>query len=194
MKSFSKIISTAIVVETENIDTDQIIPAVFLKTTVRTGLGKYLFYNWRYETGGKFKKHIFNEKKTKGAKILAAGKNFGSGSSREHAVWALTDFGFKVIISSTFGDIFYNNSLKNGLLCIKLNDMEISRFMKIVKTRPDCQINVELKKQEVKIPEIKIKFNFEIDAFRKYCLLSGTDELGYILSHEEEINTYEKNL
>ena len=93
-----------------------------------------------------------------------------------------------------FKFIFYNNSLKNGLLCIKLNDMEISRFMKIVKTRPDCQINVELKKQEVKIPEIKIKFNFEIDAFRKYCLLSGTDELGYILSHEEEINTYEKNL
>lgn len=200
MEKFQNINSKAVVIETENIDTDQIIPARFLKTTEKTGLGKYLFYSYRYEENGKAKKSVFNEKaylrQDSGgqAKILVAGKDFGVGSSREHAVWALMDFGFRVIISSEFGDIFYNNSLKNGLLCIKLKEADIKKLMKLINENKNILIAVNLDEQIVEIKEKKVKFGFQIDRFRKTCLLLGVDELGYILSHEDKIKAYEKQL
>lgn len=194
MKPFINIISNAIIVETENVDTDQIIPAIFLKTTKKTGLGKFLFYNWRYNEKGKLKKSIFNNDKSKEAEILIAGKNFGSGSSREHAVWSLMDYGFKTIISSGFGDIFYNNALKNGLLCIKLADGEIKKLSGIKKKNSNIYLEIDLEEQVIEVKNKKLVFNFEIDPFRKSCLLLGVDELGYILSHEEKISAYEKSI
>lgn len=194
MEKFKNIISKAVVIETENVDTDQIIPAIFLKTTKKTGLGKFLFYNWRYDEKGKLKKSIFNNDESKEAKILIAGKNFGSGSSREHAVWSLMGYGFKTIISSGFGDIFYNNALKNGLLCIKLADDEIKKLSGIKKGNSKIYLEINLKEQIIKVKNTKSVFNFEIDPFRKSCLLLGVDELGYILSHKDKISAYEKRI
>jgi len=194
MKKFKNTISRTILVETENIDTDQIIPARFLKTTERSGLGKYLFYNWRHDEKGCKKKSVFNGKKIKGLSILISAANFGTGSSREHAVWALMDYGFKAIISSEFGDIFYNNALKNGLLCIKLKVKDLKRIIEIISNNPDKILEINLEKQTVEIKENRIKFNFEIDPFKKSCLLLGVDELGYILSHEDKITAYEKRI
>lgn len=192
MKQINQIISGAVPIVIENVDTDQIIPARFLKTTKKTGLGKYLFNNWRYDENGKRKKSIFNSKKTKSAKILVAGANFGSGSSREHAVWSLTDYGFEAVISNAFGDIFYNNSLKNGLLCIKLKSDEINKIFTLLKKNPDINFEINLKEQTIRAD--KFKFKFEIDAFRKSCLLMGVDELGYLLSHADKISEYEKRI
>lgn len=194
MEKFQNINSKAIVIETENIDTDQIIPARFLKTTQKTGLGKYMFYSYRYEENGKTKKSVFADSKKMDSKILVAGKDFGVGSSREHAVWALMDFGFRIIISSEFGDIFYNNSLKNGMLCIKLKEVELQKIMKMANENKNILVGVNLKEQTVEIKEKKVKIGFQIDRFRKTCLLLGIDELGYILSHEDKIKAYEKNL
>lgn len=192
MKKFSILISRAILIEAENVDTDQIIPARFLKTTKKEGLGKYLFYNWRYDEKGNKKINIFNQTSTKKKKILTGGKNFGTGSSREHAVWSLTDFGFKAVIAQSFGDIFYNNSLKNGLLCIKLNERELKKIHNEVKINQEIELNIDLENQTVSIEELKSIFKFDIDPFRKSRLLLGVDELGYILSHEEKIREYEK--
>ena len=194
MKKFKNTISRTILVETENIDTDQIIPARFLKTTERSGLGKYLFYNWRHDEKGCKKKSVFNGKKIKGLSILISAANFGTGSSREHAVWALMDYGFKAIISSEFGDIFYNNALKNGLLCIKLKTKEMNIISGIISKNPMYVIKVELKNQIVEIKENKLQFYFEIDSFKKSCLLLGVDELGYLLSHKDKISAYEKRI
>src|SRR3989344_6650527 len=194
MKKFKNTISRTILVETENVDTDQIIPARFLKTTERSGLGKYLFYNWRYDEGGKQRQNIFNEKETPNKKVLIAENNFGSGSSREHAVWALMDFGFKAIISSSFGDIFYNNFLKNGLLCIQIKETEFKKLMQIIKQNSELQLEINLEKQTIEIKNKNLVFNFEIDPFRKSCLLLGVDELGYILAHSDKITEYEKRI
>lgn len=179
MKKFTKITSKCILLRSENIDTDQIIPAQFLKTTKRDGLGKYLFYNLRTSF-------------SKGTRILVAGNNFGCGSSREHAVWALTDFGFRVIISSSFGDIFYNNALKNGLLPIALKNDELDKLFEILINNPNIELIVDLNSQTAEITGKNIKFYFQIDGFRKKCLIFGVDELGYILSHKDKIKAYEK--
>ena len=186
MKALAKIISRVIVVEAENVDTDQIIPARFLKTTSKDSLGKYLFYNWKNKDTGIVQ--------NKGAAILLARNNFGCGSSREHAVWALMDYGFRVIISSGFGDIFYNNCLKNGLLCIKLKESEIKELFGIIKKNPNTFIKINLESQTVAIVDNKKIFHFEIDPFRKSYLIMGVDELGYILAHEDKITAYEKNI
>ena len=204
MEKFKRFISRAIFIETDNIDTDQIIPARFLKTTEKTGLGKYMFYNWRYTDDGKTKNNIFDKRENQGshlrqgydgqAKILVAGKYFGTGSSREHAVWALLDYGLRTVISSEFGDIFYNNSLKNGLLCIKLNDTGLKKLSEILIKNPETELSINLENQKIEIQDKNIYFNFDIDSFRKSCLLMGVDELGYILSHADKISEYEKKI
>ncbi|OGG26374.1 3-isopropylmalate dehydratase small subunit [Candidatus Gottesmanbacteria bacterium RIFCSPLOWO2_01_FULL_39_12b] len=181
MRKFIKLASTCLSMPTENIDTDQIIPARFLKTTERKGLGKYLFYNWRG-------KH-FDESIHRGKKILIAGNNFGCGSSREHAVWALMDFGFEAVISSSYGDIFYNNSLKNGFLPVILKAGEIQKIFNLIEQNPKVNLTIDLQKQTV--VAYPLLFSFPIDSFRKNCLLKGVDELGYILSYEKEITRYE---
>lgn len=191
MKQFTTLTSTCLPIRTENIDTDQIIPARFLKTVKREGLGQYLFFNWRYDEKGKeVKDSIFSNPKYKKAKILIAGDNFGCGSSREHAPWALLDFGFNAIISSSFGDIFYNNSLKNGLLPVIVTHNELARLFALVEKDPKTKITIDLPWQRVKISSFS--FSFPIDAFRKTCILNGTDELGYILLFENKIKEFER--
>ena len=192
MKKFTKLSSTSLSIRTENIDTDQIIPARFSKTTEKTGLGKYLFYNWRYDANGKQNKNTdFNDLNYQSRKILVAGNNFGCGSSREHAVWALQDFGFKVLISSSFGDIFYSNALKNSLLPVVLKPQQLGELIDIVELKPVTVVSIDLQKQEVVIPSHSKVYQFPIDTFQKTCLLKGVDELGYILSHEDKIRTFE---
>ena len=183
MRKFTKLSSSCLLIKTENIDTDQIIPAQFLKTTERKGLGKFLFYNWR----GKY----FDESIHLSKKILIAGNNFVCGSSREHAVWALMDFGFAAVISSSFGDIFYNNSLKNGLLPVVLKPAELGKLVFLIEQNNKTKITIDLQKQTISADDFT--FNFPINSFQKRCLLNSVDELGYILSFESKIEEYEKN-
>lgn len=192
MQQFITITSTCLPIRTENIDTDQIIPARFLKTTSRKGLGKFLFYDWRFDEKGKPKKSHFHELNHESVKILLVGDNFGTGSSREHAVWALLDYGFKVIISSSFGDIFYSNSLKNGLLPIVVSASELEKLLSFIVKNPHTIMIVDLENQRLVVPTMEKTFDFAIDPFRKSCLLKGVDELGYILSFEKQINEFEK--
>lgn len=198
MNKFTNLKSICISVREENIDTDQIVPARFLKITKREGFGQYLFYDWRFDKFGKPKKSVFNDPAYKKSEVLVAGNNFGCGSSREHAVWALLDFdlpagrqGFKVVVSSSFGDIFYSNALKNGLLPVIISPRELTIMLKILDEKKLAVVGVDLLKQEIKI-EKKV-FHFPIDSFRKSCLLKGVDELGYILSFEKKIMKFEKN-
>lgn len=192
MKKFHTITSTCSFIKTENIDTDQIVPARFLRLTTREGYGKYLFYDWRFDQKGKSKKKDYIDGSiNQSSKIMIAGNNFGCGSSREHAVWAITDFGFEVVISSSFGDIFYSNSLKNGLLPVVLKQSELDKLFKIIGKNPKQKMTTDLKKQQVIIGNLV--FHFLIDSFRKKCLLQGVDELGYILTMEKKIEEYEKN-
>lgn len=195
MKKFTTLTSTCLVIRAENIDTDQIVPARFLKITSREGFGKYLFYDWRFDEKGRPKEsNQFNGSNHQTTKILVAGNNFGCGSSREHAVWALQDYGFKVIISSSFGDIFYNNALKNGLLPVIVKPPELNKLFQIIEKHPQTKITIDLEIQRVIVtPGQKLKFNFPIGSFHKTCLLKGVDELGYILSFEKRIKEYEKS-
>jgi 3-isopropylmalate/(R)-2-methylmalate dehydratase small subunit len=188
MKKITKIVSRALPLNHENIDTDQIIPAKFLKHTTREGMGKFFFHSWR-----EMPDSIFHEKKYQNAKILIAGKNFGIGSSREHAVWATLDYGFEAIISSSFGDIFYNNSLKNGLIPVKIQDHELIEIFEFVNKDHMLEIEIHIEKEELYIPKHKKRYQFSIDPFRKKLVLNGVDELGYLLSLDKEISNYEKN-
>ena len=171
----------------DNIDTDQIIPARFLKTISKEGLGDQLFYDWRYDAVGKPKPDfILNQPEGKAAKILLAGDNFGCGSSREHAPWALTQYGFRAVISTSFADIFNQNSLKNGLLPVVVpREVHAELFEK-----PDITVQVDLASQTLTLPGGRT-VEFPIDAFSKYCLLEGIDELGYILQQISAIEAYE---
>lgn len=192
MQRFITLSSHCLPIRTENIDTDQIIPARFLKTIKREGLGQYLFFNWRYdEHGHQLKNSVLGDSIYKDARILITGNNFGCGSSREHAPWAILDYGFEAIISSSFGDIFYNNSLKNGLLPVIVTHSELARLFALVEKDPKTEIGIDLANQKVMIEKLP-PIHFDIDAFRKACLLKGTDELGFILSCEEKIKKYEE--
>ena len=174
-----------------NVDTDMIIPKQFLKTIKRTGLGKSLFYEMRYdEKGEKINKFILNQKPYNGSSILLVGKNFGCGSSREHAPWALLDFGIKCIIGSSFADIFYNNCFKNGMLPIVLDQNKLEDIIEYSKRKEIIEIN--LTKQEIKFGNKII--NFEIDPFKKKCLLNGLDDISLSLEKSEKILAYEKEL
>jgi len=174
-----------------NVDTDMIIPKQFLKTIKRTGLGKSLFFEMRYDENGKENKEfILNKEPYKNSSILLAGKNFGCGSSREHAPWALLDFGIKCVISPSFADIFYNNCFKNGMLPIILNERHIKEIIQYSERKENIEINLE--EQEIKFGNNKIKF--EIEPFRKKCLLEGLDDIALSLKKTEQIDAYENKL
>jgi len=173
-----------------NVDTDMIIPKQFLKTIKRTGLGKSLFFEIRYdEQGKKIEEFVLNKEPYKNSSILITGKNFGCGSSREHAPWALLDFGIKCIIGQSFADIFYNNCFKNGMLPIILDEIKIQELIQHSQRKENIEIN--LKNQEIIFGNKKIKF--EIDSFKKKCLLNGLDDIALSLEKEEKISTFENN-
>ena len=174
-----------------NVDTDMIIPKQFLKTIKRTGLGKGLFFEMRYdENSKKIEKFILNKKPYNNSPILLVGKNFGCGSSREHAPWALLDFGIRCVIGASFADIFYNNCFKNGMLPIVLDSKQVEELIKYSKRKETIEIN--LSEQKIKLGNKII--NFEIDTFKKKCLLNGLDDIALSLEKSEKISSYEKNI
>jgi 3-isopropylmalate/(R)-2-methylmalate dehydratase small subunit len=174
-----------------NVDTDQIIPKQFLKRIERTGFGQFLFYDWRFGADGKKNADfVLDEPRYQGASVLVAGKNFGCGSSREHAVWALSDFGFRAVISSSFADIFANNSTKNGFLTVRLSESEVAELMRQSREVKDYQLTIDLEQCEVRDHQ-GFRANFPIDEFVRHCLLNGLDDIGLTLQHEAEISAYE---
>ena len=191
MKKFTTLTGRILAMPVDNIDTDQIIPARFLKTISKEGLDKQLFNDWRYDAEGNPKPDfILNTPGAQGAQILLAGDNFGCGSSREHAPWALTGFGFRAVVSTSFADIFQNNSLKNGLLPIIVAPDVHAELMALVARAPRTELTVDLDKQTLTLPAGRA-VSFPIDPFSKACLLKGTDELGYLLSFERQIAAFE---
>lgn len=191
MQPFKKLNATAVPLRMENVDTDQIIPARYLTAVTREGMGEGLLSAWRYNPDGSPKKDfVLNRPEYAGAEILIAGRNFGSGSSREHAVWALTEYGFRAVITPGFADIFYNNSLKNGLLPVTLPEETVNMLLDLVEEEPETHIIIDLENQIVILPDGQ-EMGFAIDPFRKMCLLEGLDDLGYLLSKEDEIAAYE---
>ena len=191
MQKFSKLRSIPAYLSLQNIDTDMIIPKQFLKTIKRTGLGKSLFYEMRYDENEKIiKDFILNKNPYTKSKILIAGKNFGCGSSREHAPWALLDFGIKCIISSSFADIFYNNCFKNGILPIKISEEEIKEISEYSKRKEE--IAVDLLGQKIIFGNKEVKF--EIDEFKKKCLIEGLDDIALSLEKSDKINSFEKKI
>jgi 3-isopropylmalate/(R)-2-methylmalate dehydratase small subunit len=192
MAQFTTIRSHAVAIPSNNIDTDQIIPARYLKVTDKTGLGAGLFSDWRYEADGSPRAgFVLNTPDARDAKILVAGDNFGCGSSREHAPWALTGYGFRAVVSTSFADIFRNNALKNGLLPIVVDATVHAELMALVASSPRAELVVDLAEQTLTLPNGRA-VSFPIDPFSKGCLLKGTDELGYILSFEPQIAAYER--
>lgn len=192
MEKFTTIASTAVPLPIENIDTDQIIPARFLKATTREGFGDNLFRDWRYDEKNNPKKDfVLNDPQYKG-EILVAGKNFGCGSSREHAAWAIKDYGFKIVISSFFADIFKSNCLNNGLLPLEVSEKFLNEIITQVKKNNNTQLVVDLQQQIVTITDIKAFEKFNINQYKKICFLNGYDDIDYLLSIKEEIGAYEK--
>ena len=188
---FSSVSSAAIPLPRNDVDTDQIIPARFLKTTNREGLGDQLFYDWRYTADGSPNPDfVLNRPEMAGRAILVAGDNFGCGSSREHAPWALTAWGIRAVISSSFADIFRSNALKNGLLPVAVPPQELERIGSILQAEPDAELTVDLQASEVRLPDGSV-IPFDVDAFARRMILDGTDELGYLLSLEPQIAAYE---
>jgi 3-isopropylmalate/(R)-2-methylmalate dehydratase small subunit len=174
-----------------NVDTDQIIPKQFLKRIERTGFGQFLFYDWRFSADGKKSDgFVLDDPRYAGASILVAGRNFGCGSSREHAVWALADFGFRAVISSSFADIFANNSSKNGFLTVRLSEDESAEVMRRARENDDYQLTIDLEKREVR-DERGFHAKFPVDEFVRHCLLNGLDDIGLTLQHEAEITRFE---
>ncbi len=186
----TELTSTVVPLATENIDTDQIIPARFLKATTREGFGENLFRDWRYNNDNTLKyDFILNDPAYQG-KILVAGKNFGCGSSREHAAWAIHDFGFQVVISSFFADIFKNNALNNALLPVQVSDDFLKKIFKIVEINHKSRVTVDLPKQTVTLEDGTNEF-FEINAYKKSCMMNGYDDIDYLLSLRDEIRHFE---
>lgn len=192
MQPFTELNATAVPLREENVDTDQIIPARYLTAVTKEGMGDGLFSSWRYLAGGvPNPDFVLNKPEFKGAEILIAGRNFGSGSSREHAVWAITEYGFRCVIAPVFADIFYNNSIKNGLLPIPLPEETVQMLWDLVDEEPNTHIRVDLTNQQVYLPDGQV-YSFDIDPFRKMCLLEGVDDLGYIQMKEAAIRAYEE--
>lgn len=192
MEKFTKINSNAAPLDMINVDTDIIIPKQFLKTVKRTGLGVSAFFNIRYDDdGNELPDFALNKPEYKDAEILITGENFGCGSSREHAPWAILDMGFRCIIAPSFADIFFNNSFKNGILPIVLPQEQVDQLMQESKDNPDAVIEVDLEKQTVTRGN-KFSFDFEIDPFRKHCLLNGLDDIGLTLQKDASIASFEK--
>lgn len=191
MEKFVKLISTAIPLPIENIDTDQIIPARFLKATNKTGFGQNLFRDWRFNkdesTNASF---VLNNPKYRGS-ILVAGDNFGCGSSREHAAWALTDFGFKVIVSSFFADIFKGNALNNGLLPVQVSAEFLKSTLEKIEENPKVNLVVDLENQTISVDGTNLKEWFEIDPYKKVCLINGYDDIDFLISKKDKIEAFE---
>jgi 3-isopropylmalate/(R)-2-methylmalate dehydratase small subunit len=192
-EKFLTIESQVVPLPIENVDTDQIIPARFLKATTREGFGENLFRDWRFEKSGAPKKDFVLNSKTYSGSILVAGKNFGSGSSREHAAWAIHDFGFKVVVSSFFADIFKNNALNNGLLPVQVSESFLSSLFKAVESDPATLIKVDLEEQRISIAASGEAESFEINPYKKECLLNGYDDIDYLISMKEKIAEFEKS-
>jgi len=193
MEKIKTIKSTIVPMNIADIDTDQIIPARFLKATTREGFGENLFCDWRYDSNKKPKTDfILNNSDYKGT-ILVAGKNFGCGSSREHAAWALYDYGFRVVVSSFFADIFKNNALNNGILPIQVSQENLDKIFTQVNKNKDAEMIVNLLEQYVELPEINFKQSFDINPYKKNCLLNGYDDIDYLLSIKDKIESYEKS-
>ena len=192
MEPFTTLTSHLVPLPMRDVDTDQIIPARFLKGTTKSGMGAYLFCDWRHDEKGKPRPDfILNQPQAFGAQVLLAGHNFGCGSSREHAPWALLDFGFRAIISTSFGDIFRANSLKNGLLPVVVDPATHAALLARVTEDPDARVTVDLAEQTLTLPDGS-PASFPIDNFSKQCLLGGVNQLGYILQHQDKIAAYEQ--
>jgi 3-isopropylmalate/(R)-2-methylmalate dehydratase small subunit len=192
MKPFQTLTATAVPLRLENVDTDQIIPAKYLTAVTKEGMGQGLFSWIRYHADGSHKADfVLNRPEFQGGEILIAGRNFGSGSSREHAVWALTDYGFRCVIAPGFADIFHNNSLKSGLLPVTLPEDVVNLLWDLVEEEPETTIVVDLQNQTVTLSDGQ-QHRFEIDPFRKLCLLEGVDDLGYLMSKDAAISAYEQ--
>jgi 3-isopropylmalate/(R)-2-methylmalate dehydratase small subunit len=192
-KIFKHLHSTVVPVHIENIDTDQIIPARFLKATTREGFGNNLFRDWRFDENDNPKADFVLNQPIYSGKILVAGKNFGCGSSREHAAWALADYGFDVVVSSFFADIFKGNALNNGLLPIQVSDGFLKTIFTEIEKHPDTQLEVDLEKQIIKISSSSEQEEFEINPYKKACLINGYDDIDYILSKQAEVKKYENS-
>jgi 3-isopropylmalate/(R)-2-methylmalate dehydratase small subunit len=191
MAQFTTLTSRLVALPINDIDTDQIIPAQFLKVTDKSGLGVALFHHWRYEADGSPRPDfVLNRPEAQGAQILLAGDNFGCGSSREHAPWALTGYGFRAVISTSFADIFRNNALKNGLLPVVVDKATHTELFDLAEEAPHAALSIDLAAQTLTLPDGRA-VTFPIDAFSKACLLKGVDELGYLLSFEPQIAAYE---
>jgi 3-isopropylmalate/(R)-2-methylmalate dehydratase small subunit len=194
MAQFTTLTSRVVVVPQNDIDTDQIIPARFLKTTDKTGLGSSLFADWRYGPDGAPRPGFpLNAPRAAGAQVLVAGDNFGCGSSREHAPWALTGFGFRAVVSTSFADIFRNNALKNGLVPVAIDAAAHASLLEQLSRDPEAELTVDLAAQTVRLPDGKA-VRFPIDPFARTCLLEGVDELGYILRFEPRIAEHERRV
>jgi 3-isopropylmalate/(R)-2-methylmalate dehydratase small subunit len=192
MEPFTRLDAVAMPMPVANVDTDQIIPARFLRKPRKAGYGQYLFHDLRFGDGGKERpEFVLNQAPYRGARILIADKNFGCGSSREHAVYALWDYGFRAVVAPSFGDIFYGNSLKNGFLPVVLAADAAARLRDLVQEHPGARATVDLEQQQVIGPD-GTACRFEIDAFRKHCLLKGIDELDFTLGHRSDIEAFER--
>ena len=190
---FIDLTSTAVPLPIENVDTDQIIPARFLKATERVGFGDNLFRDWRYDENNNIKGSFVLNNKSYSGKILIAGKNFGSGSSREHAAWAIYDYGFRCVISSFFADIFRNNCLNIGVLPVQISPIFLEKIFQAVHEKPQTNINVNLKKQKVSIVDIELSENFKINEYKKNNMLNGFDDIDYLLEMKDSIIEFSKN-
>ncbi|MEM6732479.1 MAG: 3-isopropylmalate dehydratase small subunit [Myxococcota bacterium] len=192
MDAFTVLESKVLPLPVNDIDTDQVIPARFLKGTDKVGLGQKLFFDWRYkEDGSDNPDFVLNAPDLQDAKVLLTGENFGCGSSREHAPWALTDWGFKAIIATSFADIFKNNALKNGLLPVVVSPEVHAELLAAVRENADVQVKIDLENEELTTPKGS-KVGFETEPFARRCLLEGKDQLGYLLSHAEAVERYEQ--
>ena len=191
MQPFRTLTALAAPLDRTNVDTDQIIPKQFLKRIERTGYGDFLFFDWRRNAAGNpDPAFVLNNPRYKGAQILIAGKNFACGSSREHAAWALSDYGFRAVIAPTFADIFFSNAGKNGIVLVRLSEEQVAQLLHNAKTLPNYQLTVSLEEQTV-ADSFGFKATFEVDPFRKFCLLEGLDDIGLTLRHTAALDTFE---
>ncbi len=191
MEKLDKIISTAVPMPIEDVDTDQIIPARFLKAVSKEGFGENLFRDWRYTQDGNQVADFVLNNDTYGGKILVAGRNFGCGSSREHAAWALADYGFRVVISSFFADIFRGNALNNGILPLQVSQQTLDEIFKTIENNPNALLEIDVEKQTLQINDKSV--TFDIDPYKKVCLINGYDDIDYLLSIKNDIEYFEKN-
>lgn len=191
MKPFVTVTGVAAPLDRVNVDTDAIIPKQFLKRIERTGFGQFLFYEWRYTPEGQpIESFILNQPKYAGSTVLLARNNFGCGSSREHAPWALDDYGFRAVIAPSFADIFYNNCFKNGILPIKLSEEQVQELFARAQSHDSYELTVDLQTKTIRDGQ-GLEYSFEVDEYRRYCLLNGLDDIGITLEHEAKIAAYE---